>query len=502
MPDSPYILEMRSICKSFPGVQALKNVDLKVKRGEIHCLLGENGAGKSTLIKILAGVYPMDAGQIIVNGHEVTINSRRDAQNLGISFIFQELNVVNQLTAAQNLTLGEEKHRWGVISRREEIAIARSHLQELGIELDLQARVGNMTTSQKQMLLIAKAVSTQAKIIVMDEPTAALPEKEVAILFNTVKRLQRKGITFIFVSHRLQDIFQIGESFTVLRDGENVGTGRIAEITETELINLMVGRKIESLYYWEPRPIGREVLRLENLSAVSLLQDISFSLHAGEILGVAGLAGSGKSELAKAIFGVNRITGGRMYLDGQPFLPGSPREAIVRGIALVPEERRSEGIVGVLSVQDNLCLACPGQISSVGVLKKKAEKARALNLIRKLDIKTHSPQQQVANLSGGNQQKVVLGKWLESSTRIYLMDEPTRGIDVGAKGEIYKLINNLAREGAAVLICSSELPELLGVCDRILVMREGRLAGILSREEANQARILSLAIGGEQKNAS
>jgi ABC-type sugar transport system ATPase subunit len=495
MAEPEYILEMNNIFKAYQGNYAVNNATVKIRRGEIHCLLGENGAGKSTLIKILAGVTAADEGQIIFDGKPVEIKHRRDAIELGVGVIFQELNAVDQLTVAQNLTLGEEKTKLGMVNRTLETQNAKKHLDSLGINLDLHKKVGRLTTSEKQMLLISKAISSNAKLIVMDEPTSALSDTETELLFETVKRLQKNGMTFIFVSHRLQDIFRIGERFTVLRDGEKVGEGEIADTSEMSLINMMAGRKISELYQYLPRDFGEETVRLDNVTAEQLIHNVSFSLRKREILGFSGLAGSGKTELAKTIFGVNKVKTGDVYIRGRKVNALSPVRSIRNGVAFVPEERKSEGIVSVLNISDNMSLSVPYLISKMGIVNQRVQRTRSEGLVKKLNVKARGIDQRIADLSGGNQQKVVFGRWLDARNDIYVFDEPTRGIDVGARGEIYKLINQLAQDGASVMLFSSDLPELVGICDRIAVMREGKIAGILDRRDVTQEKILTMAIG-------
>lgn len=494
-----YLLEMRNIKKSFPGVQALKGVDLFVKPGEIHCLMGENGAGKSTLIKILAGAYSKDWGTIIFDGEEVDIKKPYDAQKLGISFIFQELSVVETLTVEENMTLGYEASRFSIINTKKNIQKTLKILADLNIDLNPRTIVRNLSVSQKQMMLIAKALSQNSKLIVMDEPTASLTDSESKDLFRMMKSLKSKGVSFLYISHRFEDIFTIGDRITVFRDGENAGNLIVKETDENEIIKLMVGRDIKETFPSINKKIGDEILKVENLTAEKLIKDVSFTLKKGQILGVSGLAGAGKTELAKALFGENKIISGKVYYKGKQIDVNSPRNAIKAGIALLPEERRHEGIVGLMTVRENISLASGNKIARFGVINKKRDKNMALKYINDIHIKTPSTEQQIQFLSGGNQQKAIVSKWLSTDADVILLDEPTRGIDVGAKSEIYEIMNQLAKEGKAIMMFSSELPELIGMCDEIMVMREGRSVGILSKEEANQERIMQLSVGGNIK---
>lgn len=490
------LLEMRNIRKSFPGVQALKGASLHIKPGEIHCLMGENGAGKSTLIKLLAGAYSLDDGEIIFDGVRANIRKPHDAQKLGISFIFQELSVVNMMTVEENMTLGKEYAKFGVIEHKRNAQSARRILEELNVKLDPSQLVKDLSVSQKQMMLISKALSENSKLIVLDEPTASLTNLESKELFKMMLELKEKGISFLLVSHRFEDIFAVGDRITVLRDGENTGILQVADTNEEEIIRLMVGRELNETYPTVDKEIGEEILRAENVHAQELLKGISFVLKKGQILGVSGLAGAGKTELARAIFGDNQISKGNIYLRGEPIEIKSPRQAIHLGIALLPEERRSQGIVGVMNVRENNSLSNNKLISRLSVIFHKKDKELAEQAIRTYNIKTPSSEQQIQFLSGGNQQKVIISKWINTNADIILLDEPTRGIDVGAKQDIYDIINQLAKEGKAVMMFSSELPELLGMCDDIMVLKEGSLMGIVPKKEATQEKIMELSVGG------
>ncbi len=491
-----YLLKMSGVYKSFPGVKALKGVDLRIKPGEVHCLMGENGAGKSTLIKILAGSYQMDQGEIIFDGKPVMIKSPHDAQEMGISFIFQELSVVNTLTVEENMTLGCEESKAGVVDRKKNLKKVLDILSSLRIKINPKEQVRNLSVSQKQMMLIAKALSQNAKLIVMDEPTASLTHNESKELFRMMLDLKCTGVTFLYVSHRFEDIFAIGDRITVFRDGENAGVLNVNETEEDGIIKLMVGRDIQETFPSVEKELGGEILRVDNLTAKELIRNVSFSLKKGQILGVSGLAGAGKTELARALFGDNEILSGRIRLKGCELKVKSPKDAIKAGIALLPEERRSQGIVGLMSVRGNISLASGKTISKFSIINTKKDKAIAQKYIQDIRIKTPGAEQLIQFLSGGNQQKVIVGKWINTNADVLLLDEPTRGIDIGAKAEIYEIMNMLAKEGKAIVMFSSELPELLGMCDEIMVLREGRLTGVLSKQEATQENIMKLSVGG------
>jgi ribose transport system ATP-binding protein len=496
MPEQDAILQFRNLTKTFPGVQALKDVSFEIRRGDVHCLVGENGAGKSTLIKILAGAQQADAGQIILNGQPAMIHKPHEAQALGLSFIFQELNVVNKLTVADNLTLGREHARaGGVLNRKADNAFAREQLARLGLDIDPRTPMERLSVAQKQMVEIARALSANASIIVMDEPSAPLTEHELETLFATIRRLRGQGVTIIYVSHRLAEIFDIGNRFTVLRDGAHVATDSIASIDTAGLVKLMVGRELKESFARTQRQVGEPVLTLKGVSRGRALRDISFTLHAGEIVGVAGLAGAGRTEMARVIFGADPAGEGEILIDGQSVAIRSPRIAIKKGIGLVPEERRTQGIVGAMGVGENIVLAAPGKISRASVVLGGKVRTLAEKYVRDLRIRTPSLNQKIRNLSGGNQQKCVVGRWLATGSKILLLDEPTRGIDVGAKAELFAIMDRLASEGTAILMFSSEMEEILGMSDRILVMNRGQLVADLPRAEATQETILRYAAG-------
>lgn len=491
-----YILEMRNITKQFPGVKALNNVNLKVKKGEVHVLVGENGAGKSTLMKILNGVYSMDSGEIIYKGKKIEVKTPRDAQEAGISIIHQELNLIPKLSVAENIFLGREPiNKHGFINWKEIYTKTENLLKKLEIDVQPKTKVSKLGIAQQQMIEIAKALSFESNVIVMDEPTSALTEKEIDKLFNVIKQLKNSGVAIIYISHRLDEIKKIGDRLTVLRDGNYIGTYNVDDIDIDTIIQLMVGRKLDEKFPKEPTIILNEILEVKNLTQKNRLKNISFSLRRGEILGLAGLMGAGRTELARAIFGIDPIDSGEIYINGSKRSIRSPLDAIKNGIGLLPEDRRTQGLVHTMSVVENITLASIDNFIKKLFINKKMEINIAQEYIKQVNIRTPSPLKKVCFLSGGNQQKVVLAKWLCANVEIIIFDEPTRGIDVGAKVEIYKLINNMAKNGKAIVLISSELPEILGMCDRILVMHEGKLNGEFSREEATQEKILACAAG-------
>jgi ribose transport system ATP-binding protein len=492
-------LEMLNITKEFPGVVALDDVTFSCQVGEIHALVGENGAGKSTLMKILAGVYYPDRGEIRLNGRAVRLNTPAEAHRLGIGIIYQEFNLLPWLTVAENILLGElPKTRLGVVDWPRTFEEAQRALDRLGICLDLRDRVIDLSVAQQQLVEIAKVLSlhTDLSIIIMDEPSAVLAGHELEQLFSVIRTLQAQGVTIIYISHRLDEVFEIAERVTVLRDGQVVGTGDVKDMDKATLIRMMVGRSLDETFPSPTGQIGGPFLEVRDLSSTKLgLHDIGFTLHKGEILGLAGLVGAGRSELAAALFGVGHVDAGEVSLDGQRMPLNKPRKAIQLGMALVPEDRKAQGLVLSQSVRNNTSLVILDRLKDFLLINDKREREVVEQQVRDMDIKTPSLEQEVGYLSGGNQQKVVLAKWLCSAPKLIIMDEPTRGIDVGAKAEIYHLMRELADRGTSIIMISSELPEVIGMSDRILVMSRGRIAGELAREEATEERILTLAVG-------
>ena len=487
---------MLNIRKAFPGVVALDDVSFDLRRGEVHVLLGENGAGKSTLMKILSGAYQKSAGRILIEGREIEIKSPRHARQLGISTIYQELNLIPHLSAAENIFLGREPtNAVGFIDRGAIHQAAGGILKGLGVDLDPRTRVAQLGIAQQQMVEIAKAISLDAAILIMDEPTSALTEREIAELFARMRTLRAAGVSIVYISHRLEELFEIGDRVTVLRDGKRVGTYNIQDISRPDLIRLMVNRELTNQFPKVPAERGEEALRVEGLNRHGVLYDISFSLRRGEVLGIAGLLGSGRTELARAIFGVDRIDSGRIYIKGELQEIDCPRDAINLGIGFLTEDRKTQGLVPLLSTKENICLPSVDRFSRYGFVSASEETRAANHYVSDLRIKTASIDQRVLFLSGGTQQKVVLSKWLCCEAEVFIFDEPTRGIDVGSKAEIYQLMNELTASGVAIIMISSELPEVLGMSDRILVMHRGRIAAEFAAEEATQESILHTALG-------
>ncbi len=487
---------MQHITKCYPGVLALDDVHFELEPGEVHVLIGENGAGKSTLMKVLSGAERKDAGDIFIEGNKVEITSPRDAQQLGIMMIYQELNLVPQLSVAENILLGKEPmNRGPFVDWKTLYSQARALLDRLGSDLTEKAKVSGLSIAQQQVVEIAKALSSEAKIMVMDEPTAALTTKEVAALFKLIRWLKDQGISVIYISHRLEELFMIGERVTVLRDGKWIDTKKVSEVDKTELIRKMVGRELTQEFPKRQFTRGREVLRVEHISRNDALHDISFSVYQGELLGIAGLVGAGRTELARVIFGADRKDSGDMYLDGKRLEITSPLDAIRNGIALLTEDRNRQGLILDMSVRENITLSNLSALTKGHFISREKERNVVNKFVRDLRIKTPSIKQIVRNLSGGTRQKVVLARWMFTESKIIIFDEPTRGIDVGAKLEIYHLINNLIERGIAVVMISSELLEIMGMCDRIAVMCRGRIAGIVDRTETTQEEIMLLATG-------
>jgi ribose transport system ATP-binding protein len=486
---------MSGIDKSFPGVRALSDARFSLFAGEVHALMGENGAGKSTLMKILSGAYQKTAGRITLDGHEVEIRNPAHAQALGISTIYQEFNLVSHLSIGENIYLGREPVRFGLIDRRAVNRQATEVLSRLGLKLDPRRPVKGLRVAEQQMVEVAKALSLDARVLIMDEPTAALTEHEIKELFAAIRGLQEKGVSIVYISHRMEELFEIGDRVTVLRDGRSVGTFAVKETNKFELIRLMVNRDLTELFPKEHAERGAEVLRVENLSTRGGLCDVSFSLHKGEVLGIAGLLGAGRTELARAIFGLDKLESGTIRIKGKVRHIGSPRAAINAGVGFLTEDRKAQGLVLPLSVKDNLCLPSVDKFTRLGFVDSRRERLAASSYVKELRIRTPGLDQKVVYLSGGNQQMVVLSKWLCSEAEVFIFDEPTRGVDVGAKAEIYQLMNRLAAAGVAIIMISSELPEILGMSDRILVMRGGRVVCEFTAAEATQEKILECALG-------
>jgi len=501
---APVLLQMTGISKQFPGVKALQHVDLQVRAGECLALVGENGAGKSTLMKILSGVYSPDEGTIAIDGQIVEPRNPHHAQELGVSIIYQEFNLFPNMAVEDNIFIGREPNRSGMVDRGRMRALAQDYLRQVGVDLDPRIEVRNLSVAQQQMVEIAKALSYNARIVIMDEPTSALTDNEVRALFEIIRSLKERGLAIVFVSHRLEEVFEICDRITVLRDGQNAGELDTATSSPEEVVRMMVGREIGDLYQKQASTArDNAVLEVRGLSRKGTQQDdarvvldgIDLQVRAGEIVGLAGLVGSGRTEVARAIFGADPFDRGEILLEGQPVTIHSPADAIKRGIALAPEDRKLQALVLALAIRENISLPNLGRLTSFGFVRRREERALAQRYIEALSVRTPSMEQKVVNLSGGNQQKVVLAKWLALNPKVLIVDEPTRGIDIGAKAEVHSLLSQLAESGVAVLMISSELPEVLHMSDRIYVMREGKMAGVIDRSEATEERVMELATG-------
>ena len=490
------LLEMQQISKSFPGVHALDKVDFDLEAGELHALVGENGAGKSTLVKILSGAIHPDSGTILLDGNPITLNNPVHSRQLGIATIYQELNLVPELTVGQNIFLGKEPKRFGMLGSlidwREMYRRSTELLDSLGLAVDPKTRVAELGIAQRQMVEIARALSESSRILILDEPTATLTDREIEILFETVNKLKAQGVGILYISHRLPEIYEIGDRVTVLRDGKLVSTQSVAETSVGNLINMMVGREIDQQFPRDFGTPGEEMLRVSGVGEVSLV------LRRGEIVGLAGLVGAGRTELAETLFGLRKRPGCTVHVKGKEVTPKSPAAAKNMGFALIPEDRRKQGLATILSVCENIAHAHLKKLFPSGIIRRSVERGLAQKYVKDLGILTPSIEVPVGNLSGGNQQKVILGKWMATQGEIVLFDEPTRGIDVGAKAEIHALMNRLVQSGTAILIISSDLPEILGMSDRIYVMHDNKVVAELDRSEATQSRVLSYALGEVQ----
>ena len=490
------ILQVKNVSKVFPGVKALDNVSIDIKKGEIHALVGENGAGKSTLMKILNGNYKKDGGEIIFDGKEVELDNPISSKKLGISIIFQELNLIPTLSVAENIFLGrlpqkDKRVDWNAVYTK-----AKEALDRIGYDLDLREMVSKLSVAQRQMVEIAKALSyDNTRIVLMDEPSATLTSKECEVLFKVVKELKAQGISVIYISHRMEEIFEIADHVTVIRDGTVIDSRPIGEFTKDDITEKMIGRQLNNEF---PKRSGtmsdEEVLKVENLCVTEKIRDINFTLHKGEILGLAGLVGAGRTEIVKGIYGLDYIKSGDIYLKGKKVKLHSPADSIRHGMCYLSEDRKNEGLVGTSTVKWNLVMANFKRILTGGLLNAKKEKVVAEASVESLNIKTPSVEQIAFNLSGGNQQKIVMGKWLNTEADIFIFDEPTRGIDVGSKYEIYLLINKLVDEGKSVIFISSELPEVLGMSDRVLVIKDGHISAELTGENITDQQFIKYAI--------
>ena len=490
------LLEMKGIGKTFPGVKALQGVSLTVREGQVHALLGENGAGKSTLIKILSGAYSKDEGQIFFEGKPVDIRGPQDAQALGISTIYQEFNLAKDLNIAENIFLGHLPKKGIAVDWDKVKAGSREILDTLGVSLPVDTMVGTLSVAEQQLVEIAKSLNRQTRILIMDEPSAVLGEKDLEKLFGVVRSLQARGIGIIYISHRLKEIFELADEVTVLKDGRYIDTKLVSEVNMDDLVKLMIGRDLTDVYPKRKPVPGEVLLEVNNVSRSKLVHDVSLKLHAGEIVGFSGITGSGRTELVRTIFGADPFSG-EMKVMGKPYKPRSPADAIKHGLALVTEDRKAQGLLLKQSVSTNTTVSGLKRLTRFGILQLGKERALVKKMIQDLSIKTPGPNFIVVNMSGGNQQKVILARWLSVGTKILIMDEPTRGIDVGSKSEIYQIMDELTKQGVGIIMISSELPEVLGMSDRIMVMRQGTIVKELSRAEASEEEIMKYAVGSE-----
>ena len=490
-----YILEMKDISKTFPGVKALDHVQLQIKAGEVHALMGENGAGKSTLMKILMGIYSKDeGGEILFNGQPYEVSNPKEAMDHGVAMIHQELNPILDMSVFENIFVGRELRKHGLVDSKAEIREAQKLIEECGLHVSPKEKLRNLTVAQCQLIEIIKAISINAKIIIMDEPTAAITEREVELLFGHIRRLKEKGVAIIYISHRMDEVFSICDRVSVYRDGHYIGSGETKDLTEAQLIKMMVGREITDVFPKLDAQIGEVIFEAKNIvRADNKVKGVDFSVRKGEILGIGGLVGAGRSELVEGIFGMHELSSGEIYVKGKKVNVHSPRDIIKEGVALITEDRKVTGLNLSGSVNDNIAMVAIRKLVSNGLYNQNKARSASQEYIEKLNIKTPSGEQIVGNLSGGNQQKVVIAKWLLNDPDIIILDEPTRGIDVGAKRDIYLLLGQLVQQGKAVIMISSEIPELMGVCDRIMVMCEGNLSGEVKRDEFSQERIMTLA---------
>lgn len=489
--DNNYILTLKNITKEFPGVKALDDVTINIERGTIHGLVGENGAGKSTLIKVLAGIYQPNKGEIILDGKPCRFNSPIEARRAGISVVHQEIKLAEPLSVAENMFLGNVQLKNGLVDWKGMRRRAQEIVEDLGMDIDINAQVSSLTVAKKQIVEIMHAINNNSRILIMDEPSAVLTDRELEVMFRIVKQLRDKGITIIYISHRLDEIFGLCSNVSVLRDGRHIDTIPVASIDRQGLINMMVGREMGQEYPKEVGNVGGTILEVKNLSR-GILQDISFEVKSGEVFGISGLVGAGRTELARAILGIDKPESGEVYVRGKKVHYRTFADAIRDGLGLIPEDRKLQGLVQIMSVKRNTTLVNMKRVLRAGVISSSLEEKLSKEYANKLHVVTPSMETEVQYLSGGNQQKVVIAKWLFQNSEILFLDEPTRGIDVGAKAEIYRLINRMAKEGKTIIMISSEMPELLGMCDRIMVMHEGHKMGELNAAEATQAKIMAL----------
>ena len=490
-------IEMTGIMKSFGTNQVLENAGFFLRDGEVHALMGENGAGKSTLMKILTGVYTRDGGIVKVNGQEVNYSNPQEAEAAGIVFIYQELNVMFDLTVEENLFMGKEITRgFGICDKKAMRAKAEEVLERMGVSIPVDTVMSDLSVGQQQMIEICKALLVDAKVIIMDEPTAALTQSETAALFEVIENLKKRGVSIVYISHRMEEIFELCDRITVLRDGQYIDTCEIKDITMDDVVKMMIGREIGERYPSRNHSVGKTVFEVKGLSRKGAFNDVSFTVGAGEVLGVSGLMGAGRTEIMQAIFGYLPADSGEILIDGQSVKIKNPMDAMKAGIGFITEDRKVEGLMLDKTIRENIALANLGTISGSGVVSKAKEKSLISRGIEEFKIRCFGTEHECGNLSGGNQQKVVLAKWIYTEPKILILDEPTRGVDIGDKKEIYNVINDMARKGVAIIMVSSELPEILGMSDRVMVVREGDVRGILNIENASQESIMTLATGG------
>ena len=490
-------IEMKGIDKSFGTNQVLKNAGFLLKDGEVHALMGENGAGKSTLMKILTGVYTRDAGTVLVDGKEVVYKNPQEAEKAGIVFIYQELNVLFDLTVEENLFMGKELTKgFGICDKKAMRKKAQEIMDRMGVNIPVTAQMSDLSVGQQQMVEICKALMVDAKVLIMDEPTAALTQSETEVLFEVIKSLRAKGVSIVYISHRMEEIFELCDRITVLRDGSYIDTKYIKDINMDDIVQMMIGRTIGERFPKRDVQMGKEVIRVEGLTSGKLFKNVNFSVRAGEVLGVSGLMGAGRTEIMQAIFGNIPVESGKIYIDGKEVTIKNPRQAIAAGIGFITEDRKTEGLLLEKSIAENIEIVNLNKVSKNSVISMAKQKALVKKGIEEFRIKCFGPDHECNNLSGGNQQKVVLAKWIYTDPKILILDEPTRGVDIGAKKEIYSVINDQAAKGVAVIMVSSELPEVLGMSDRIMVVHEGKVTGIVEASEVDQAKVMTLATGG------
>lgn len=491
-------IQMKEIYKAFGANQVLTGVHFDLQEGEVHALMGENGAGKSTMMNILTGLHKRDSGTIVIDGEERYFDNPKKAEHHGIAFIHQELNVWPDMTVLDNLFIGKElRSPFGLLKSKEMKALAKKQFEKLAVTIPLDKEAGLCSVGEQQMIEIAKALMTNAKVIIMDEPTAALTEREIEKLFNVINALRKEGVSIVYISHRMEEIFAICDRITVMRDGKTVDTKTVSETNFDEVVRKMVGRELTDRYPERNPNIGQTVLEVKNATRQGVFDDVNFSVKSGEIVGVAGLMGAGRTEIMRALFGLDKLDSGEIWINGQKVSIKSPFEAVKRGIGFITEDRKNEGLVLDFSIRENMALPNLTSFSKNGVIDYKTETDFVEMLIKRLRIKTESGETSAKNLSGGNQQKVVIAKWVGIGPRVLILDEPTRGVDVGAKREIYQLMNELTDRGVAIIMVSSELPEVLGMSDRILVVHEGKINGELPKNEATQEKIMTYATGGQ-----